>query len=109
MHRVYEASFKYKREEKKENSEGKEKTKYIVTCSFIASWFCKASLEPARHVYLHLVQYVLKVVAGSLDRVGVRALVRRHHNRFVLGESLDLLLYVAPLMSASVVASAGRG
>lgn len=56
-------------------------------------------------VDLHLGEYVLEVVIGLLDMVGVGALVRRHHHALVPRQPLDLLLHAAPLVSAPVVAS----
>ena len=55
---------------------------------------------------LHLIQHVFEVVIWFLYRMAVHSLVGCHHNAFVHGQPLHLLLHVATLVRTSVVASA---
>lgn len=57
-------------------------------------------------VDLHLGENVLEVVIRLLNGVCMGALVCCHHNALIPWQPLHLLLHVAPLVSASVVASA---
>ena len=59
-------------------------------------------------VDLHLGENVLEVVIRLLNGVCMGALVRGHHHALIPWQPLHLLLHVAPLVSASVVASASK-
>ena len=56
-------------------------------------------------VNMHLTQDVFKIVSWLLYWMSVHPFISCHNDTFIFGETLDLLLYIASLMCASIVAS----
>lgn len=64
-------------------------------------------MEPLKVIVnMHLVQDVFEIISGFIYRVGVHAFVGCHHDTFIFGQPLDLLLHVASMEGALVVAPA---
>lgn len=54
---------------------------------------------------MHLVENLLEIVIVFFCRMNVDSFVSSYHNAFVYGQSLHLLLHIAPRMCTSVIAS----
>lgn len=54
---------------------------------------------------MHLVENLFKIVIVFFCRMNVHSFVSSYHNAFVYGQSLHLLLHIAPRMRTSVIAS----
>lgn len=62
-------------------------------------------MEPLKVIVnMHLVQDMFKIISGFIYGVGVHAFVGCHHDTFIFGQPLDLLLHVASLEGALIVA-----